>query len=299
MKQASTALTNLLTTGQFMYAALFQISLVNGGNLYYTSHENDILWNGNTYSAGGITGPYFDQEGNKAKMTQSIGLSAQQFQVTVMPGAATINGQSFLSAVRQGVFDGAEITWSGAYWAQGTNENPLVPVAPVGVVPKMVTRIAEGDVARSCFVFTGNDHLELLNQNMPRNLYQSGCNNTLYDSGCTLNKALYGINGSVSAGSSATQINAILSQATGYFDLGLITFTSGILNGVSRSVRAYIQGSPSTFSLIPPFPIAPATGDTFTIYPGCDRTRPTCQGKFNNLTNFRGFPFIPDPSTAI
>ena len=47
-----------------------------------------------------------------------------------------------------------------------------------------------------------------------------------------------------------------------------------------------------------PLPSTPATGDAFTVAFGCDHTRGTCQGKFNNLVNFRGFPFVPPPQIA-
>jgi hypothetical protein len=43
----------------------------------------------------------------------------------------------------------------------------------------------------------------------------------------------------------------------------------------------------------------PNTGDTFTAYPGCDKTQNTCTSKFNNLVNFGGFPYVPVPEAAI
>jgi hypothetical protein len=42
-----------------------------------------------------------------------------------------------------------------------------------------------------------------------------------------------------------------------------------------------------------------SVGDTFTIYYGCDHTPGTCQSKFNNLANFRGFPYVPPPQMAV
>ena len=44
--------------------------------------------------------------------------------------------------------------------------------------------------------------------------------------------------------------------------------------------------------------IAPSTGDGFTVAFGCDHTRGTCQSRFANLANFRGFPFVPPPQIA-
>jgi len=36
--------------------------------------------------------------------------------------------------------------------------------------------------------------------------------------------------------------------------------------------------------------------DWIVVYPGCDRTTATCQGKFNNLSNYGGFPHLPTKS---
>ena len=47
-----------------------------------------------------------------------------------------------------------------------------------------------------------------------------------------------------------------------------------------------------------PLPFAPATGDAFNVAFGCDHTQATCVAKFNNLPNFRGFPYVPPPQLA-
>ena len=47
------------------------------------------------------------------------------------------------------------------------------------------------------------------------------------------------------------------------------------------------------------FPHIPQPGDTFTVYPGCDRRQVTCDTKFHNIVNFGGTPFVPIPETAI
>jgi uncharacterized phage protein (TIGR02218 family) len=45
------------------------------------------------------------------------------------------------------------------------------------------------------------------------------------------------------------------------------------------------------------FPIA--VGDTFSISAGCDKSKDTCQAKFANIANFRGFPFVPGLDAAV
>src|SRR5262249_56535499 len=103
-------------------------------------------------------------------------------------------------------------------------------------------------------------------------LFQSGCVNSLYDVACGVTKTSYAMTGTAAAGSTATLVAATLAQASGWFDQGSITFTSGQNAGFARTVKSYIAGSPGTLSLIAPFPFAPAAGDPFPAYPRCDQT---------------------------
>jgi uncharacterized phage protein (TIGR02218 family) len=130
-------------------------------------------------------------------------------------------------------------------------------------------------------------------------LYQAGCINTLFDTSCGLNAAAFATSGTVAMASAASGFSTTLAQATGYFDLGVVTFTNGTNSGLSRTVKAYAKGAPGTVSLTSPFPVVPAPGDAFTITAGCDKQQSTCSGKFGNLINFRGFPYVPENSTAV
>jgi uncharacterized phage protein (TIGR02218 family) len=67
--------------------------------------------------------------------------------------------------------------------------------------------------------------------------------------------------------------------------------------GVTANVNGVVAGT--SLSLGYALQSAPAVGDAFTVYQGCDHTPGTCQSKFNNLANFRGFPFVPPPQMAI
>jgi len=91
-------------------------------------------------------------------------------------------------------------------------------------------------------------------------------------------------------------VTNISTQPDDYFTLGRITFTTGVLAGISRNVKAY-QGSGGVFTLPYPLPSAPVAGVGFTALPGCDKTIPTCTVKFNNLKRNRSYPYIPVPET--
>jgi uncharacterized phage protein (TIGR02218 family) len=154
---------------------------------------------------------------------------------------------------------------------------------------------AVDEIGRTSAKLTVNSDLALLDIDMPRNVYQPTCLHTLYDSGCTLVKNAFGTNGTVGSGSTASAIN--WSGASANFVQGSITFTSGVNAGVTATVGSVAAGS--SMSLLYPLESVPAAGDGFTVYYGCDHTPGTCRSKFNNLANFRGFPYVPPPQMAI
>ncbi len=292
MKPASPTLIALFKTRQFYSADLYTITLIDGTINYYSAGDRDIIYGGNTYVCGGQNGAYFERGGNRPKSHWKVGTQVDTLQFDVIPGSATVKGIPFLVACQQGVFDGATILLQRAFMATYGD-------TAAGLVTVFFGRVAEVDLGRSIATFNVNSHLELLNQNMPRNVYQANCVNTLYDTSCTLLKSVFQVSGAVVGGSTVSVTNTNLMQATGYFDLGVITFTSGQNSGISRSVKTFVGGAPGVVNVLLPWLYVPAPGDTFTIYPGCDKTQNTCTTKFANLVNFRGMPYIPEVSTAV
>jgi hypothetical protein len=300
LKVASPTLQALLATNEFVAADLYTFTLVGGQVLRWTSFDTDVVANGFTFSSGAQAGPFFDRQDNKAKCHWKIGVEVDTLIFDVIPGAATVNALPFLQACRLGVFDGAELQLERAFLAPPVSGLFPPAAASAGTVVLFVGRIAEVDLGRSLATFNVNSHLELLNLNLPRNLFQSSCVNSLYDAACGVTRASYAVNGTAATGSTASVIAATLAQATAWFDQGSIAFTSGQNAGFARTVKSYSAGSPGTLSLIAPFPFAPAPGDTFTAYPGCDKTNGAggC-AKFANTARFKGFPYVPIPETAV
>ena len=305
MKQASASLRALLASRSFAIGDLYTFSLVGGGVLRYTSYDTDIVYNGNTYVSGAQGGPFLDRRDNKAKCHWKLGLEVDTLVFDLVPGTATVNGTPLLPAIRQGLLDGAELELDRAFFPLPTSSVfPPVSVQPaIGVLVLFVGRVAEIDAGRSVATINVNSHLELLNQNLPRNLYQPGCVNTLGDPSCGVNLAGYGAFSTVSASFSPVlfQGTGIPQQADGFYALGKVTFTSGALNGLSRSIKQVSQTAGITDLLLTtPLPAAPMIGDGFIAFPGCDKSLgPNGCPKFNNVTNFRGFPFVPVPETAV
>lgn len=285
MKTASAELITLLTTSrQFVLADLYAFTLLSGTILRYAAADVDIIFGGYTYSG---RGPLF----TRGRTRVVIGVEVDTLDLTVAADDTHLVGSvPFLQAVLAGALDGAQVTLSRVFagdWG----------VTPAGAVVLFSGRVAESTVSRTEARLTVRSDLEILNTQMPRNLYQPGCGNTLFDAGCGLVKSAFAVNSAVAAGSTLVLINCALAEASGWYDLGTVTFTGGPNAGVSRSVKKYLPGA---LTLSYPLPKQPTVGDTFTAYPGCDKQQATCaSAKFNNLTRFRGFPYIPEPEAAL
>lgn len=82
----------------------------------------------------------------------------------------------------------------------------------------------------------------------------------------------------------------------GYYDDGIVTFTSGPNSGLSFQIGTW---DGITLTLKNPL-FAPCTnGDTFNISPGCAHNVNDCFNKFNNLDNHRGFPTMPGQDSIL
>lgn len=282
MKSASTALITLLNSGnEFYMADLYEFTLIDGTVLRYADYDIDVNYNGNLYTSSGTL---FQRD----KVRTVIGVEVDTMSLSLFPKATDlVAGIGWVQAAAKGILDGAVLKLQRVFMSS--------PSVIVGGFVNFSGRIADITLTRSEIQMVIKSDLELLNINMPRNLYQAGCQHTLYDTDCGANRASFSASGVVASGSTATMLLCGLIQVSGYFNLGYITFTTGAMAGTKRSVKSYDKGQ---VLLLNPLPLTPSLGDTFSIYSGCDKTQATCSGKFNNLANFRGFPFIPVPETT-
>lgn len=291
MKPASSALISYINTVRatgdvvLKMADVFTFTLASGVVLRYTNVDVTVTYNGNAYAANSV-------RVSGLKYKASIGLEVDQQQITVSALATdTIGaGASFLQALRDGSFDGALVERDRVFFSDD------IGGTVIGGVTLFKGRLGKIEkIGRTSATITVNSDLVLLDHDMPRNIYQPTCLHTLYDSGCALSRSSFSTNGTVGPGSTASVIN--WAGAANNFRQGTLTFTSGVNDGVSVTVGSVNPGT--SVMLIYPLEAVPSPGDTFTVAFGCDHTPSTCQNKFNNLVNFRGFPFVPPPQMAV
>jgi len=285
MKTISGALTTLFNSNNtFSKADLYTWTFVDGTILRTTSADIALAWGGNTFAS---CAPAIE----RTMVSLKVGIDADAMDLTVMPGVDdAISGLTWQSASRQGYLDGAKVLVETAYiqtW-------PTV----VGVLHAFQGQVSDIQPERIVIRVEVKSLLELLAQPFPRNIYQSTCSRTVYDAGCGAVKATFTATGTIAASPAptATSFKTGNAQAVGYFDQGVVTFTSGANNGLKRTVKSYDPATGFTFAL--PLPVAPAAGDTISAFAGCDKTLATCRTKFSNSGKFRGFPYVPNPETA-
>lgn len=281
MKTASNDLINaLLNYADIRFAELYTFTLLDGSVYRYTSLDVNIgLF---------LSGELLIKRGS---LRQAMDLDIDDLDLTIFPtSSANISGIGWLAAARNGTLDGAQVKLERAFykWWQ--------EAALIENVTFFTGNVSDIDpLGRTALSLRVKSMIELLSVQWPRMTYESQCVWKLYFPGCGAVRASFSVTGNTSAGGNTRVFPTSLNEANNYFDQGVIRFTSGNNIDVMRTVREYSAGNVTVA-----YPLSSSAGsnDSFTIYPGCDRTRAICSNRFNNANNFRGFPFIPSPEAS-
>lgn len=301
MKTASAALAAYLqSTRELLFVDLLEVTTSLGGTLYCASVAGSYsvffdpgdpttnAWHARgTYTYDGSTLGF-----TRGKVSSQCGLQVDTLDLTLWnKGGYTIGGIGLVQAAMNGLLDGASVTLMRLFM-------PTWGDTSLGVVWSFGGVIAEQQVSANSIKCTVKSTLQQLDKQMPRNLGQPGCLNTIYDTACGVNQGTYTSSGnSTLTGSTySVTLNSIV-QVDGYYDQGILVCTSGNNTGATRTVKHWVS---RVAQLHKPLLYAPQTGDHWTIAPGCDGTLGTngCP-KFSNTARFRGLPFIPVPENMI
>ena len=278
--------TFLQNATEFRMADLYTITLKAGEVLRYTTWDMTLKVFGNTF----LTGPPNIEH---TAIEEQLGMDVSTIEITITASPSDLlNGVPILQSIGMGMFDGAAFKIERLFIDNNNQQ--------IGTVIRFAGFIGPIDeLARTYCKLTVNSGTELLQIQLPQIILQTGCTNTLFDARCGLSKAAFAESETMQAGSTVNKVVSLSGQADGYFDNGQIAFTSGANSGLVKAVKQYFGPPLSQFTFNSPLPFVPNAGDTFTAYPGCDKTQATCTNKFSNLVNFEGFPYVPVPETAI
>jgi len=159
--------------------------------------------------------------------------------------------------------------------------------------------VYKGEVSRCSFREKGAIDVECTSifrigeYETPRTKLQRTCNHRLYNSRCGLNAALFTTTGTMDAISSSPPYieasefgaKATLEGDPNWFALGKVT--------VGTETRFCVGAAGDRLYLNAPFRSA-VLGNQASAQAGCDKRINTCENKFLNTANFRGWPYTPN-----
>ena len=274
MKAVTAPLLALLASGQFYVADLWTITVSSGQVLRFTTADANVTANGHTFLAA-------SHLFSRGKIVQKLGLEVDTLDVDIFPNATDlVNGLPFLQAIRRGYFDAAEVLLERAFMSTFGDVS-------AGTIVIFAGRMGEIEAGRTAAHVTVNSHLELLNQKIPRGVYQAPCPFTLYDGKCGVVRASFEQATTVGAGATQNSIPVpSLGQPDTWAAHGVLTFTSGACAGQTRTINEHKAGF---LFIYPPLPDVPAAGDGVKVAPGCDKTWPV-------QTNYTSAVALPSSS---
>ena len=270
MKPISPALQAHLNGELTTLAYLLKLTCVNGAVSGYTTHDQNIIIGGVTYLADGALTP--------SAIESRAGLAVDNLEIT-----GILDSTHIVEAdIQSGLYDFARIDVYACNWADLTQ----------GAV--QLRRGWLGQVTSTCTYYVAELRgLHDLLQRPVGDYYTPECRFDLGDSNCGVNIAAQTVTGSVTSTiDNATFGDTSQTAATNVYAYGKLTWLTGANAGQSMEVKAW-DGIGQVFTLWLPMPNAIQVGDTYSVYPGCDKRFTTCSATFSNNANFGGFPYVP------
>ncbi len=268
-----TGLYGHLATGGTSVCHLWQVVRVDGETFGFTDHDVDIALDGVVFRADtGLTAQ---------ALQQTTGLSVDNTEAVGALSSVSVT-ESDLAAGR---FDRAAVTAWMVNWADTTQRVCLF-------------RGTFGEVTRANGAFRAELRglTEALNQPQGRT-YQRTCPAILGDAKCGFDVSAPGFSAEViltTAADKAFALKGLGGFAERWFERGRLSVLTGAASGLFGVIRTdAVIGAHRNIALWQSLPIAVQPGDRIRIEAGCERTMVACRSKFDNLTNFRGFPHIP------
>ena len=254
------------------------VKITTVDNTVYTFNEGDfdIVVESLTYKAGGLAEP--------SAVSKKADLSADNINIKALIDTNEISEADLIS----GRFDSAEILVFIVNWLNIPATIPDDSILLRGYV---------GDIELTDNTFTLQVD-DISSKLLTKATYKSSptCHYIFGSAECGVNLAPLTYTGAVSFIDPIIEFNRIKinpAEAIIQFEEGVLTFTSGVLNGLSFTVQDnnIVTTVLQIITIYESFPFLPAEMDTITITGGCRKTITDCRF-YNNFERFGGIPAL-------
>lgn len=249
----------------------WKITRRDGAILRFTDHDRQILFEGELYypTGGANQSATQKQTGFRSRNRDMIG---------VLTSAAITDDDLRAGRYQDAQVDIYLITWEdGAtseyflhdvYWIDDITFNDGDYTATLTSVTSFLEKDVGGIITRDC-------------------------RHNLGDARCQVALGPFTTTGEVTAVvAQRLRVETDLTDDDGYYNNGVLTWTSGANDGLAVEIRSSVQtDGVLLFWLRSPFDIE--VGDTFSIVAGCNKLLETCRDVFDNVVNFGGYPHVP------
>lgn len=258
-------------SGNLTLARLWRIKRVDGEVFGFTNFEQDVVFNGITYQS------------NVGLETTAVNIESS-LNVDNLDLVGVINSDSITEqSLEMGLWDSAEVDIFEFDYMKGVQAGVFIVIS--GYM---------GDIKLKQFTYNSQIRgITLPLQSESGRIFTPGCGWILGDSNCTVNLEEYK-KSFISDGTEERRNQLKVNNLTeNYYQGGHVKFTSGNNESFIIEIK---ENSDNLISLQRAYPFNLENGDTFDIYPGCNKTEETCYNKYNNMKNFGGFSDIKDLS---
>lgn len=279
-KTISGAMQAHLNSELLSLALCWELTRQDGVTFYFTDHDVDIVFGGNTYvAATGFT---------RSAIEHNVNLSVDNVEIMGFVDGTIVT----VEGIRAGLFDYSEVKTFMV-----NHEDPDT----FSSIKLRRGYLGEVTLDPKNLIFTAS--VRGLLQNYGKSLlktFQPECRADLGDTECGVNLAPFTENLTVTEIVTDRQVfklsapSVTESEDAGWFDFGVLVFAAGNNSFKAYEIKTW-SGSPNyQVELYLPVPYTINVSDAVTITPGCNKiVNGDCFNKFNNVANFRGEPFFP------
>jgi uncharacterized phage protein (TIGR02218 family) len=272
-RTASGALDGKLDDTTMTLARIWSITRPDATVIYLTDADQDLVVDANTYiAAQGFT---------VSSIMVAAGDPIQGMEISMPANTNGISGAD----VDAGLYDGSICEMKFVDYNAPTGGTMTVFGGVVGQTNH--DRERDSIILSVTGLFGRNKVMNIEN-------WSSTCRADLGDSRCTVDIDALKTNGTVTAiDSQFTFEDTSLTLADDDVALGLVHWLTGNNAGLAMEVKGNVSAT-DKITMFTPAPFVIQVGDTYDVYPGCDKSLSTCRDTYNNVINFQGEPFIPN-----